>query len=129
LKIALKKYTSLKQKFAAPAQTFFSADQLEQLIKLNKKEYKSRFVTQIGDRIRHIEVEQVAYFYADDDTVYLVSGEKKKFIINYTLDQLERLLEPKYFFRSTGNTLPASTPLAMYTNTLTADSKYCCNHR
>jgi DNA-binding LytR/AlgR family response regulator len=99
LKLALKKYSSLRQKFAAPAQTFFSTDQLEQLIKLNKKEYKSRFVTQIGDRIKHIEVEQVAYFYADDDTVYLVTNDKKKYIINYTLDQLERLLDPKYFFR------------------------------
>jgi DNA-binding LytR/AlgR family response regulator len=101
LKAALKKYSIIKQKYAisAPAPTYFSADQIEQLIKLNKKEYKSRFVTQIGDRIKHIEVEAVAYFYADDDTVYIVTGDKKKYIINYTLDQLDRVLDPKYFFR------------------------------
>lgn len=101
LKSALKKFAAIRRQFSQPvqAQNFFNPAQIEQLLKLNKPEYKSRFVTTIGDRIKHIGIEQVAYFFADDNTVYLVTGDKKKFIISYTLDQLESLLDPRHFFR------------------------------
>jgi len=101
LKSALRKYAAIRKQYsqAIQPQTYFNPAQIEQLLRLNKPEYKSRFVTTIGDRIKHIGVEQVAYFFADDNTVYLVTGDKKKFIINYTLDQLENLLDPRHFFR------------------------------
>jgi two-component system, LytTR family, response regulator LytT len=101
LKSALRKFAAIRRQYSQPAQaqTFFNPAQIEQLLQLNKRDYKSRFVTTIGDRIKHIGVEQVAYFFADDNTVYLVTADKKKYIINYTLDQLEEVLDPKQFFR------------------------------
>ncbi len=53
----------------------------------------------LGDRIIHIPVEEVAYFYADDDTVFVMTSQQKKYILNYTLEQLVPLLEPASFFR------------------------------
>ncbi|QHT70593.1 response regulator transcription factor [Rhodocytophaga rosea] len=101
LKSALRKYAAIRRQYTPPAQAqnYFNPAQIEQLLQLNKRDYKSRFVTTIGDRIKQIGVEQVAYFFADDNTVYLVTADKKKYIINYTLDQLEELLDPRHFFR------------------------------
>jgi DNA-binding LytR/AlgR family response regulator len=61
--------------------------------------YKKRFMATLGDRIIHIPVEDVAYFYADDDTVFVMTAQQKKYILNYTLEQLVPLLEPASFFR------------------------------
>jgi two-component system, LytTR family, response regulator len=38
-------------------------------------------------------------FYADGRDVYLVTTQNRKFIIDYTLETLGDLLEPKIFFR------------------------------
>ncbi len=100
LRNALQKLTALKQQFSGAPATL-SPRQIEQLLQLHKPEYKSRFVTSIGDRIRHINVDQIAYFFAEDNMVYLVTHDRKKYIIDYTLDQLDNLLNPKDFFRIT----------------------------
>ena len=39
------------------------------------------------------------YFYADNKTVYLVDGTGNKFTINYSMEKLESVLDPYYFFR------------------------------
>ncbi len=61
--------------------------------------YKNRFMVKSGDHIRSITADQIALFYADGRDVYLVTTQNRKFIIDYTLETLEDLLEPKTFFR------------------------------
>lgn len=63
------------------------------------KEYKTRFMVKLGDHIRSITSEQIAFFYADGRDVYLVTTQSRKFIIDYTLETLEDLLDPIHFFR------------------------------
>jgi len=54
---------------------------------------------QQGDRLRHVSVEDIAYFYAEDDYTYLVAKENSKFIVAFKLDELVKLLDPNDFFR------------------------------
>lgn len=61
--------------------------------------YKNRFMVKLGDHIRSITSDQIGLFYADGRDVYLVTTQTRKFIIDYTLETLEDLLEPKIFFR------------------------------
>jgi two-component system, LytTR family, response regulator len=61
--------------------------------------YKNRFMVKLGDHIRSITSDQISIFYADGRDVYLVTNQNRKFIIDYTLETLEELLEPKTFFR------------------------------
>lgn len=67
---------------------------------LPQKNYKSRFMVKLGDHIRSITADQIALLYADGRDVYLITNENKKFIIDYTLENLEELLDPKLFFRA-----------------------------
>lgn len=62
-------------------------------------EYKERFLIQIGDLIKKVEEEQIAYFYASDKVVYLRTKEGNTFPIDYSLDKLEEILDPAKYYR------------------------------
>lgn len=61
---------------------------------------KSRFMVRSGQSIKAIPSEEVAYFLAEEGVVFLVTFQGKRFIVNYTLDQLEEQLDPDSFFRA-----------------------------
>ena len=61
--------------------------------------YKKRFAGKIGQRIFFLEIDQIAYFQADNKIVYLVDREGNRYVVDYTLDQLTALLDPQRFFR------------------------------
>lgn len=78
----------------------FDPLKIQQLLEMNLgKEYKKRFIIKTGDRLRHVSVEDIAYFYSEDDYTYLVARENAKFIIAFKLDELVNLLDPNDFFR------------------------------
>lgn len=70
---------------------------------LSRNGYKKRIITKKGDQISSVNIEDIAYFIAEDRECYLVTKESKKFFIDYTLDVLEELLDPSSFFRITRN--------------------------
>lgn len=77
-------------------------DQLTSLLKNMRPVYtdvKSRFVVRIGEKIKSIETDRILYFYAEEKVVFLKDDGGRKYIIDYTLDQLEGLLDPRRFFR------------------------------
>ena len=71
----------------------------EVLAVLPTKNYKHRFMVKLGDHIRSITSDQISFFFADGRDVYLVTNQLRKFIIDYTLESLEEILEPKIFHR------------------------------
>jgi DNA-binding LytR/AlgR family response regulator len=76
-------------------------EQFENLVRMMKKEYKSRILLKTGDQIRSVEIEEIAYFYAEDDVVFAMQKNKSRAIVDYTLNQLEAQLDPKDFYRLT----------------------------
>lgn len=63
------------------------------------REYKQRFVVKIGDHIIVIPTEDIAYFISKEKTSYIITKDAKSYIADYSLDTIETLLDPKYFFR------------------------------
>lgn len=61
---------------------------------------KSRFMVKSGQSIKAIPSDEVGYFLAEDGVVFLHTFQGKRFIVNYTLDQLEEQLEADTFFRA-----------------------------
>ncbi len=63
------------------------------------KSFKNRFMVKLGDHIRSITSDQISFFFADGRDVYLITNQLRKFIIDYTLENLEEILDPKLFYR------------------------------
>lgn len=63
------------------------------------KNFKTRFMVKLGDHIRSITADQISLFFADGRDVYLVTHQLRKFIIDYTLESLEEILDPHLFYR------------------------------
>ncbi len=88
------------QKWASLQAQVWSQTDLSQLVRQMKApQYKERFVVKMGVHIHAIPVSEVVYFYAEGRTVFLVNNAGKKYIVDYTLEQLEQLLNPGMFFR------------------------------
>lgn len=66
---------------------------------LTMPNYKNRFLVKIGNNILFKNIDEIAYFFAQDKIVYLVSVDAKQYIVDYRLEQLETLLNPHVFYR------------------------------
>lgn len=63
------------------------------------KEYKTRFLVKSGQTIDTIPIEEIHHFETKESLSFLVTHKGNHYLIDYTLDQLETLLQPKNFFR------------------------------
>lgn len=64
---------------------------------------KNRFLISKGENYHYIETTEIAHFYSEDRVVFLHTFHDKRYIINYTLDQLEQQLDSRLFFRVSRN--------------------------
>jgi two-component system LytT family response regulator len=97
LTTSLKKLETLREQLQWSTQ---KTEQLQEAFATPKtKDYKTRFMVKLGDHIRSITTDQIGFFFAEGRDVYLVTTQARKFIIDYTLETLEELLEPTTFFR------------------------------
>lgn len=63
------------------------------------KQYKSRFLVKIGQTIDTIQTDDIHHFETQDSLSFLITDKGNRYPIDYTLDQLETMLQPKDFFR------------------------------
>jgi DNA-binding LytR/AlgR family response regulator len=72
---------------------------IQQLGRQNNPSYKDRFMVTVGTKIRSIKTDSVAYFYLEEKTVLLVTHDATILPIDYSLDKLMQIIDPKQFFR------------------------------
>lgn len=72
----------------------------EQLLSLKTK---NRFLISKGENYHYIETKDIAHFYSEDGVVFLHTFNDRRYIINYTLDQLDQQLDNRLFFRVSRN--------------------------
>lgn len=65
----------------------------------NPKDYKTRFIVRYGEHIKTIKIDEVAYFYTEDKINFLTTNEGRRYTVDYNLDNLDNMLDPKTFFR------------------------------
>ncbi len=61
--------------------------------------YKTRFLVKFGDQLSYRTTDEIAYFRAEDKVNYLYTVDARRFIVDYTLEDLETRLDPHHFFR------------------------------
>jgi len=92
LEIALKKYEKLKQHFASNYGQLLNWQQ-------NNQEHKKRFLVKRGTDYISVKTSDIAYFYAAQKLVCLVDSSAQKFILDLSLSDLEKQLDPSQFYR------------------------------
>jgi DNA-binding LytR/AlgR family response regulator len=79
----------------------FSIDFDSLLAQLQGKEpgYRKRFLIQTGEKIRKIEVTDIAWFNTLGKGVYMKTKQGQSYPSEFSLEALERILDPAVFFR------------------------------
>ncbi|TCJ17732.1 response regulator transcription factor [Flaviaesturariibacter flavus] len=67
--------------------------------KLQTKEYRKRFLVKLGQKLVSIEVDEIAYFFSDGRLNFFKTYDNRKFVVDYTMDELCEMLRPDSFFR------------------------------
>jgi DNA-binding LytR/AlgR family response regulator len=80
-------------------------DMLAKFINSDKEIYKTKFLCKIGRKKFFIFSKEVSFFYADNKIVYLVCADGVKYIVDYSMEELQSMLDPKDFFRSNRSTI------------------------
>ena len=63
------------------------------------KKYKKRFIVKTGEKIIIIPVEDIAYCYSEEKSTYAVNFAGTRRLLDYSLDMVQEVLDPKRFFR------------------------------
>ncbi|MHC1778331.1 MAG: LytR/AlgR family response regulator transcription factor [Lentimicrobium sp.] len=103
LQLSLAKFKKLKSFFGAGNITEGPNKRLYEMIDSLKErqsvQYKDRFLVNKGDSLIPVKINEIACFYAEDKVVFLLTFDKRRFIIPNTLEELESRLDPHLFFR------------------------------
>ncbi|MEO7923406.1 MAG: LytTR family DNA-binding domain-containing protein [Chitinophagaceae bacterium] len=97
LQVALNKFKKLKAESKGDLSIDKLVKELQQ--KLQPKEYRKRFLVKHGQKLVSIEIEEIAYFYSDGRLNFFKTTDNRKFVVDYTMDELEDMLDPERYFR------------------------------
>lgn len=92
---AINKYKEWKKPDTSP----IDMQSLIDLISQKEPAYKTRFSISVGEKIKSVGIEQVAYFYSTQGITFLVTNNNLHYPVDLSLEQLTDQLDPKEFFR------------------------------
>jgi len=81
--------------------------------------YKSRFLVKVGSNLLSVLSRDVELFFIDERSVFIRTFQGKTYDVDYSLDQLQQLVDPDQFFRINRNYLvniDAVTKLVSYSS-------------
>lgn len=61
--------------------------------------YRERFMVSVGDKLKHISVSDIAYFFSTAGITFVVMHSKSQYSLDFSLDNLKDMLNPKDFYR------------------------------
>ena len=97
LQAALNKFEKLK----ANAEGSLNLDNLVKELqqKLKPKSFRKRFLVKHAQKLASVEIGDIAYFYSDGRLNFFKTNDNKKYVVDYTMDELEDMLDPEIYFR------------------------------
>jgi len=73
--------------------------ELVEALHSHEQQWQKRFMVYSGQTIRALKVEQIAWFNAHGKNVTVRAVDGAEFLIDYTMDRLQQVLNPEHFFR------------------------------
>jgi DNA-binding LytR/AlgR family response regulator len=71
----------------------------KQLLYEFRNQYKSRFLIKIGEKYKSVPAKEVSHFHINERSVFLNDIQGKDYGVDYSLEQLQTMLDPRKFFR------------------------------
>lgn len=97
LERALAKYERLNRPASAPLDIARLVQELQR--QQQPRDYRTRFLVKQGQRLLPIETDAIAYFFVDDGLTLFCTHDRNRYMVDYSLEDLEQMLDPKVFFR------------------------------
>ena len=63
------------------------------------KKYKTRFFIKFGSHCRSVMTDEIKYFFIVERSTFMKTFQGKIFDVDYSLDQMEKMLDPENFYR------------------------------
>jgi len=89
-------FHSQKSKLAATGE---NQNDLIHLIKSLQPQGKERFVVRVGEHLKTVETSDVQLIYSMDKATYLLTNQGRKYLIDYSVDKADELLNKDKFFK------------------------------
>lgn len=101
LQQALDKYRNIKSMYAKEQEKDLNIDSLVKELqqKFLIKEYRKRFLVKHGQKLVSVEVDDIAYFFSDGRLNFFKTFDNRKFVVDYTMDELSSMLDSDKYFR------------------------------
>jgi two-component system response regulator LytT len=61
--------------------------------------HRTRFLVRQGQKFASIETEVIAYFFSEGRFIFFKTFDGQKYLVEYTLEDLETMIDPQAFFR------------------------------
>jgi len=73
--------------------------ELRKLLLPNQPAYRYRFLVTVGEKLKSIHVEDIAYFFSTSGITFVVMNSKSQYSVDMSLDTIKEQLNPDEFFR------------------------------
>ena len=97
LRQSLDKYQTVKQQYINNHSVQIS-DLISEL-KTQNQGGRNRFLIKQGQRFLSIDAKEIAYFYVDGKLTFFKTWDNRKFIVEYTLEEIARMVDEHDFYR------------------------------
>lgn len=98
LEQSIEKFLRLKNR-SSGLEKFDINTLIQHLQSTSPARYKSRFLIKNRQTFLTVKADEIMYFFIEDQLLFLTTLEGKKYLIEYTMNQLEEILDPSLFFR------------------------------
>lgn len=68
-------------------------------VKPDQQDFKERFSVTIGQKIKTFPINEISWFYSEEGITFMVTNDNHQYPIDFSLDDLTGMLDPKLFFR------------------------------
>lgn len=95
LESAIKKF----REWGGENKTLVDLAGLIQLLGPKRQEYRERFSVTVGDKLRTLDVNEIAYIFSTSSITFAVTSDNRQYSLDQSIDKLLNELNPANFFR------------------------------
>jgi DNA-binding LytR/AlgR family response regulator len=86
--------------FNSPKSSNINPDIFNEIVlSLKKQNFKERFLVKIGAHLKVVETPDILYFYSFEKGTYAKLSDGKDYLLDFSLDLVEGMIDPSFFFR------------------------------